>query len=149
MDKQGEWLLAYVEKCMRRGMSRVVGAFEHVPTGLCFDAGSARCQVRVEAAEPAMVRVMALAVCDVRPSAALLREINELNANSRITSAWWHDGDVIVECSLFAQSVDVETLQEGCLSVIRVANDIGVGMAAMYDGCTPLSPFVDDAEDAA
>jgi hypothetical protein len=69
MDKQGEWLLAYVEKCMRRGMSRVVGAFEHVPTGLCFDAGSARCQVRVEAVEPAMVRVMALTVCDVRPSA--------------------------------------------------------------------------------
>lgn len=149
MDKQAEWLLAYVEKCFRRGMSRVVGGIEHVPSGVNFDAGSARCQVRVEVAEPAMVRVMALAVRGVRPSAALLRSINELNVNSRVTSTWCHDGDVIVECSLFAESVDVDTLREACLSVIRVANDIGVGMAAMYDGCTPLAPSLDDTEDAA
>ncbi len=92
---------------------------------------------------------MALAVCGVGPSAALLRAINELNVNSHITSTWCHDGDVSVECSLFAESVDEDTLREACLSVIRVANDIGVGMAAMYDGCTPLSPSLDDAEDAA
>lgn len=141
-------MLAYVEKCFRRGMSRVVGGFEHVPSGVNFEGGSARCQVRVEFVEPVMVRVMALAVCGVRPSAALLRAINELNVNSHITSTWCHDGDVIVECSLFAESVDEDTLLEACLSVIRVANDIGVGMAAMYDGCTPLSPSL-DAEDAA
>ncbi len=47
MDKQAEWLLAYVEKCFRRGMSRV-GGFEHVPSGVNFEGGSARCQVRVE-----------------------------------------------------------------------------------------------------
>lgn len=116
---------------------------------IVFRAGTTTCHVRVESGDPAMVRVMARAVSDVTSSARLLREINEVNSHSRVANLWWAEGDVIVECSLFAESVNAETLDEACRHVAAVANDIGVGMAAMYDGSTPYPPVASDSEDAA
>jgi len=62
---------------------------------------------------------------------------------------WWNDGDVIVECSLFADAVNTESLGAACSHVAVVSNDIGVGFAALYDGSTPYPPIVSDSEDAA
>lgn len=149
MEKQIEWLAAYVEKCMREGWAAEEDCLHSYRGVVTFRAGTAMCHVRVEGTEPAMVRVMARAVTDVNASAKLLREINEVNARSRVACLWWSDDDVIVECSLFAESVDVDTLEQACCHVAEVANDIGVGMAAMYDGSTPYPPFASDSEDAA
>lgn len=96
-----------------------------------------------------MVRVMAVAVTNVIASAKLLREINEVNSASRVANLWWADGHVFVECSLFAESVNAHTLDQACRHVAEVANDIGVGMAAMYDGSTPYPPSASDCEDVA
>ncbi len=150
MDKHIEWLAAYVEKCMRESWGDNADCLSWCGEGVVvFRAGTATCQVRVESDEPAMVRVMAMAVTGVNVSAKLLREVNEVNARSRVASLWWADGDVVVEGSLFADSVDAETLGQACRHVAGVANDIGVGMAAMYDGSTPYPPFASDTEDAA
>ena len=149
MDKQIEWLAAYVEKCMRDlwdDEADCLGCFGDV---IAFPLGTAACLVRVEPGDPAMVRVMAKAVLNVRPTAKLLRELNEVNAHSRVANAWWYEDDVVVECSLFAESVNVESLDKACRAVGQVANDIGVGFAAMFDGSTPYPPFASDSEDAA
>jgi hypothetical protein len=146
MSRQIEWLTAYVEKCMTEAWGDTVGRHEDVVT---FGCGTAAGIVQVEDCEPVIVRVMAKAVLGVRASAKLLREINELNAVSRVANVWWNDGDVIVECSVFAGSVDADSLATACTHVATVANDIGVGFAAMFDGSTPLPPFHNDSEDAA
>jgi hypothetical protein len=149
MDKQTEWLAAYVEKCMRESWGDEADGLGCFGDMIAFRLGTAACIVRVEAGDPAMVRVMAKAVLGVRPTAKLLRELNEVNARSRIANAWWDDGDVVVECSLFAESVSEHSLDEACGAVAQVANDIGVGFAAMFDGSTPYPPFASDSEDAA
>lgn len=149
MDKQTEWLAAYVDKCMVEAWGDASGELDRFGDVVTYRAGTAAGMVRVESDVPVMVRVMAKAVRDVRPTAKLLREINEVNARSRVANVWWHDGDVVVECSLFAEAVAVESLHEACSHVADVANHIGVGFAAMFDGATPYPPFANDSEDAA
>ena len=55
----------------------------------------------------------------------------------------------MVECPLFAEAVNVESLCEACAHVNAVANDIGVCFAAMFDGTTPYPPLADESEEAA
>ena len=149
MGKQSEWLAAYVERCMRESLGDDADFLHFCGDVIAYRSGTAACIVRVEPGEPAMVRVLAKAVLGVRDSAKLLRELNEVNTRSLVANTWWNEGEVIVECSLFAEAVGVETLEQACLHVNDVANDIGVGMAAMYDGATPYPPFANDSEDAA
>ncbi|MEP6666200.1 MAG: hypothetical protein ABJA81_07120 [Nocardioidaceae bacterium] len=149
MDKQAEWLAAYVEKCMVEEWGDDFDDLDGFGDAVTYRAGTAAGMVHVESDAPVMVRVMAKAVLDVRPTAKLLREINEVNARSRVANVWWNDGDVVVECSLFAEAVNVASLGEACRHVSAVANDIGVGFAAMYDGSTPYPPFANDSEEAA
>ena len=150
MSNQADWLSAYVE----RSMVEVWGDEADDALSSCGDtviyrSGTAARHVRVEPQPPVMVRVMAKAVVDVRLTAKMLREINEINAQSRVANVWWNDGDVIVECSLFADAVNPDSLGAACSHVAVVANDIGVGFAALYDGSTPYPPIVSDSEDAA
>ena len=149
MDKQVEWLAAYVERCMTEAWgdgADELGCFGDV---VAYRSGTAACLVRVESGEPLLVRVMARAVLGVRPTAKLLRELNEVNARSLVAHTWWHEGDVVVECPLFAEAVDADSLREACEHVSTVANDIGVCFAAMFDGETPYPPFADESEEAA
>src|ERR1700712_2106122 len=48
-----------------------------------FRAGVASCWVRVDSQVPVLVRVFGHAVLDVRRSAGLLRELNEVNCRAR------------------------------------------------------------------
>ena len=149
MDNRAQWLHTYVERCLDEAWGDnacLLGRYGDVTT---FRFGTAACIVRVEADEPLMVRVLAKAVLDVRLSAKLLREINDINAGSRVAHVWWHDGDVVVERSLFADAVSVGNIHDACLYVGGLAHDLGVGFAAMYDGRTPYPPLLDDSEDAA
>ncbi len=147
---QIEWLDAYVARCMASIYEEKLNELTFHPRAVVFRAGTASCQVRVEDGDPAMVRVMAQAVGGVKDSAKLLRELNELNAHSRVTNAWWSDGDVVVECSMLAETVDQNSLAAACFFVSRVANDIGVGFAALFDGTTPYPPaeMADSSDDA-
>jgi len=149
MDNQAEWLTADVEKCMVEVWGEETDALGSVGDMMAFRSGTAECLVRVEAAPPTLVRVMARAVVGVRLTAKMLREINDLNACSRVANVWWSNGDVVVECSMFADAVNTISLSEACHHVGVVANDIGIGFAAMYDGSTPYPPLADDSENAA
>ncbi|MGI8889129.1 MAG: T3SS (YopN, CesT) and YbjN peptide-binding chaperone 1, partial [Nocardioidaceae bacterium] len=150
MTERVDWLLAYVEKCMTHIYEDRLDELAFHPGVAMFREGTAQCHVRTEGGDPAMVRVMAHAVSGVACSAKLLRELNELNARSRATSVWWHGGDVTVECSMFAEDVGIGSLAAACRSVGQVANDIGIGIAAMFDGSTPYpADMVDSSDDAA
>ena len=54
-----------------------------------FRAGAAACWVRVDDHIPVLVRVFGHAVVDVKRSAGLLRELNDLNSRARTTSTAW------------------------------------------------------------
>ncbi|MBA2560904.1 MAG: hypothetical protein H0V07_13655 [Propionibacteriales bacterium] len=149
MNKQAEWLTAYVEKCMKEGWGGSMEAPNCFGDIVSFRSGTTECTVRAEDDWPMMVRVMATAVQDARLSLKLLREINEINSSSRVANVWWNDGSVVVECSLFAEAVDGSSLSSACWHVSQVANDIGIGFAAMYDGSTPYAPYTSDSEEAA
>ncbi|MEJ7743020.1 MAG: hypothetical protein WKF73_10965 [Nocardioidaceae bacterium] len=150
MTERVDWLLAYVEKCMTHIYEDRLDELAFYPGVATFREGTAQCQVRTEGGDPAMVRVMAHAVSGVACSAKLLRELNELNARSRATSVWWLEGDVTVECSMFAEDVGIGSLAAACRSVGQVANDSGIWIAAMFDGSTPYpADMVDSSDDAA
>ncbi len=149
MDKQVEWLGAYVEKCMVEAWGEEAAELDCFGDTVAYRAGTAACIVQVEEDAPVMVRVMAKAVVGVRLTAKLLLEINEINAHSRVANVWWQDDDVVVECSLFAEAVDGVSLVDACGHVAAVANDVGIGIAVMFDGSTPYPPFASDSEDAA
>ncbi|HEY7043784.1 MAG TPA: hypothetical protein VH419_08970, partial [Nocardioidaceae bacterium] len=149
VDKQVEWLSAYVEKCMVEAWGDHAEELGRHGDVVTYRAGTASGRVQVECETPVIVRVMAKAVTGVRPTAKLLREINRVNACSRIAHLWWHHGDVVVECPLYAEAVTPDSLRETCFHVSAVANDIGVVFAALFDGATPFPPLANDSEDAA
>jgi len=76
----------------------------------------------------------------------------ELGDNADCLS-WCGEGVVVFRAGTATCQVRVESdepaLGQACRHVAGVANDIGVGMAAMYDGSTPYPPFASDTEDAA
>lgn len=105
-----------------------------------FRAKSALGWVRVETFRPALVRVFAHAAYQVKRSAALLSEINTLNARSRLATVSWSDGVVSVSCALPAESLDRPSLRLALDSVTHVADDISELTAAVFGGQLPARP---------
>ncbi len=89
--------------------------------------------------------VWAYAVTGIKPTAAVLRELNEINQRSRTAVAYWTDNGVVVQQTLHADGVDRTTLLHACDAVSTVANGVGV-MAAVYGGATPF-PMEDEPVD--
>ena len=105
-----------------------------------FRHGTAAGFVRIEPGPPLTVRVVAQAAMDVRRSAKLLTEINELNAHARSVSTYWFDGGVFVDKAIDAAGVTAETLPLACTEVGQAADGVGTLIAGMFDGRTPFAP---------
>src|SRR5262249_49019112 len=88
--------------------------------------------------KPAMIRVWAIATCNVPKSAKLLAELNEVNSRSRTASAYWHNRAVHVEQVVHAKSVNRKSLRQALDAVSKVADDIGPMIATVYGGETPF-----------
>jgi hypothetical protein len=93
--------------------------------------------VRVEPMPPVMVRVFAHAAYEVKPSAALYKEINTLNARSRLATVSWSSGVVSVHAALPAEPLDRPSLRLALDMVSSVADDIGELTAAVFGGHSP------------
>ena len=144
MGRELQWLMAYVVQCLQDiwDVRRVhIDDDGDVP----FRSGTAACWVSVIDADPLFVRVWAYAVTGIKPTAPVLRELNEINRRSRTATAYWADAAVVVEQTLHADGVDRTTLLHACEAVSTVANGLGV-MAAVYGGATPF-PVEDDPVD--
>jgi hypothetical protein len=93
--------------------------------------------VRVEPQQPVLVRVFIHAAYGVKPSAALLKEINALNARSRLATVSWLAGVVGVHSALPAETVDRTNLRLTLDMVTCVADDISELTAAVFGGHSP------------
>jgi Putative bacterial sensory transduction regulator len=144
MVERREWLRAYVEKLLRE-LGDDEAVHEDEDGDFCLRWDTAAVYVRVMDREPTMVYVFAHAAWGVKTSAALLRELNELNAQAVSATIYVREGVVHVDQTLLASSLDKDTLAQAVSHVGLVATDIGTLAAAMFDGQTP---FPADAEQA-
>jgi hypothetical protein len=104
-----------------------------------FRRRTASCWVSVVTDEtPAMVRVAACAASGLRLTAALLRELNEIQLRALSASVCWHDGNVVVFQTLSPVGLTRPVLAQALHAVSGVAADIGVLVAGMFGGTTPL-----------
>lgn len=104
-----------------------------------FASGTALCWIGVDPGKPLVVKAVACAAVDVKKSAKLFTELNDLNAGGRTTRIYWEDGAVLVEQSMLAYTVDRRSLAYAGTSVSKTANKIGELISVMFGGRTPLS----------
>ena len=141
---QIEWFGAYVEKLLREA-----GHADIEPDGdgdYPFRWGTAACWIRVCGEPHLRVQVFGHAAGGVKASARLLREINEANARSVSARVYVLGDTVMVEQSVPADGLTAFTLQQACIAVGVVADDLGVLLAAMFDGHTPFPAEAEPVE---
>lgn len=132
---------------LRSHVERVLQGEWEVPEVACdedgdypFRAGTAQCWVSVlppVGNGPASVRVFGYAAEGLKPSARLLRELNEINAASRWCRVYLRGGRVVVSRDLDLAATDDLSVVWACRCVADVASDIGAVLATVYGGTTP------------
>jgi len=104
-----------------------------------FRRGTASCWVSVLCDEsPPMIRVVACAATGLRATAALLRELNEIQLRALSASVCWHDGNVVVFQTVSPVGLTRSVLAQALDAVSAVADDIGLLLAGMFGGTTPF-----------
>lgn len=84
------------------------------------------------------VRVFAYACVDVRRTAKLLTELNEINAASELARAYWANGNVVVAASLPWQLLDERALQYLMDQIGAVVGRVSELIAVVHGGRLPL-----------
>jgi hypothetical protein len=140
---------SHVERCLQD-----IWGVWHLPVDdegdYPFRAGVAACWVRVDTQLPVLVRVFGHAVVDVKRSAGLLRELNDLNSRSRTTSVAWDaavggSGVVRVSTMVHPEGLGRGSLRHALDAVASVSNDLGPMVAGVFGGTTPYAaPLADD-----
>jgi hypothetical protein len=105
-----------------------------------FQAKASVGWVRIETQHPTLVRVFAHAAYDVKRSAALLQEINAVNARARLATVCWSHGVVSVHGALPVDAISRTTLAMMLDTVTSVADDISELIAAVFGGHVPAKP---------
>jgi hypothetical protein len=137
MCRNNEWLKAYAEKLLRE-INDDEPVEEDGDGDFYCRWGTAAVYVRVVGGRSPMVRVFAHAAWGVKQTAAVLREINELNTRTVSATVSIDDDTILVVQTLYASSLDRPTLAQAYHQVGTVADDIGTLAAAMFDGHTPF-----------
>jgi hypothetical protein len=150
---------SHVERCLQD-----IWGVWHLPVDdegdYPFRAGVAACWVHVDTQLPVLVRVFGHAVVDVKRSAGLLRELNDLNSRSRTTSVAWDatvggvtvgaghgsgSGVVRVSTMVHPDALGRRSLRHALDAVASVSNDLGPMVAGVFGGTTPYAvPRADD-----
>jgi hypothetical protein len=132
---QFDWFSAYVDSLLRELWDG--HAYRDDDGDWPFRRGTAACWVAVRPYPRWRVEVFAHAASGVKQSARLLRELNETNSHLVEGRTYWRGGLVVVETSVEADQVNATSLSLACMAVASTADDLGVLVAAMYDGRTP------------
>ncbi|HEY8302139.1 MAG TPA: hypothetical protein VIG48_09580 [Jatrophihabitans sp.] len=113
-----------------------------------FRNGTAACWVRlIDAGEP-LVRVFAHAACGVRRSVKLLTELNDIQNRALTTSVMLTDGCVVIAQTVSAYELSCVVLGQAMAAVGGLADEVGVLLAGMFGGSTPLPAEVPEPEEA-
>jgi hypothetical protein len=144
------WFRSHVERLLEEAWGleeRVVKADDE---RYYCDAGTAFAWVAVENEQhPMAVRIIAWAALDVRFTAKVVRELNEINAASRFGWVYWYDGTVACEAALPADAVTADNLRGLWGATVARANEIGPLIAAVHGGHVPFEQDVTDDEEVA
>lgn len=100
--------------------------------GVCHDG--MLCWVRILGDTEPLVRVWAYAAVDVKRSAKLLTELNEINSTLRLIRCFWSDGLVVVAGEMVLESVEPGDLGGLVAHVGSTARHTGELIAAVYGG---------------
>jgi hypothetical protein len=101
------------------------------------------CWVRILGGEEPIVRVWAQAAYDVKRSAKLLAELNEVNSGLRLLRCFWHQGTVIVAGEMVLESVEPGDLGGLVMHVGATARHTGELVAAFFGGEVAAAPQCD------
>ena len=138
MADQAEWFGAFVE-CSLVEAFNLEEVFQDEDGDYPFGDGSTRVYVTVEPAPGLGVCVWSYAAREVKGSMSVLREINDLNAQSRLSKVMWRQGVIRVELRLPADQVSAESLARACGHVEGTASDIGEMFAVVHGGESVLA----------
>lgn len=131
-----EWFRAYVESLLRQVWDGEI--VEDGDGDWPFRHGTASCWVAARPYPSWRVEVFAHVAFEVKQSACLLRELNEMNSCLVHGRVFWRDGVVVAETSIDADHVDQGSLVQACSAIGSMADDLGALLAAMFDGRTPF-----------
>ncbi len=143
------WVRSHVEQLLERewDLCRVTPDDDG---DYAFQRGTAMCWVSVMDTDPVMVRVFAHAAHGVKPSAKLLREINEIQHRSLSARVELVHDLVLVSQTISPWGLTQPVLTQALDAVGTVAAEVGPLLAAMFDGATPVEgPARDPAEEDA
>lgn len=141
------WIRSHVELLLQREWD--VCRVETDPDGdFPFRNGTAACWVAVSDGPMTMVHVLAHAVCGLKSSAKLLREMNDVQARALSARVTLVDGCVLVSQVVNPIGLTQPVLAQALVAVGGIADDIGALYAVMYDGTTPFPAELSSSEDA-
>jgi hypothetical protein len=131
-----EWIRSHVEVLLQRewDVCRVVTDEDG---DVAFRSGTAACWVSVLGSEPPMVRVWAHAAHGVKPTMAVLRELNEIQGRAVSAHVHHNNGCIVVSQTISPVGLTGEVLMQAVDTVSSIADDIGPLFAAMFGGATP------------
>jgi hypothetical protein len=145
---QQTWITSHVERCLQQVFDNPDLVTD--PDGdYPYRCGTAACWVSVNGQEPHFVRTFAHAAFGLRPTAKLLRELNDINTRTTTPHAYLTDGVVVVEQTLHPAGVTPESLRQAVGSVGQVADDIGHLIASVHGGATPFASCDNGIEEEA
>jgi hypothetical protein len=134
---QTQWFVNHVKTLMSTMSDEIVEADAEGDFPIHGDTTQA--WVRPQTRDAWGVHVFALAAHGVPLRAAVLKELNEINARNELVRVAWHAGAVIADYHLLADAVSEDNLRVTIGRVIAVADQIGPLLAAVHGGSTPIA----------
>ena len=130
------WFRAYVDRLLMEQFDTTT-LLKDDDGDVPFSKGTSACFVSVERRRLG-VRVWGMAAMGIKPTAAALREVNELNQQATLAKVVLAGDRVWVEVRLPADQVSARSLRRACQQVCTIADDIGSLFAGVYGGSTPF-----------
>jgi len=86
-----------------------------------------------------VVQVFSTAVADVKPSAALFKELNEINSNISFARVFWVRDQVLVESELLGEGIEPVDFGNACQAVATITDRIGPRLVEKFGGKTAFA----------
>jgi hypothetical protein len=144
------WITSHVERLLADEWE-VCRAYPDADGDFPWSHGTAIGWVSViDGGDGFMVRVWAHAAYDVKPSAKLLRELNDIQGRSLSTAIYLAGHIAVVEQTISPIGLTQPVLAQALGAVRTIADDTGLLVAAMFGGRTPRPAGANaESEDAA
>ena len=143
------WIRSHVERLLQDEWEEDRVTID-VDGDVVWRRGTARGWVSViPAGDTHLVRVWAHAAHGVKPSAKLLRELNDIQLRCTSSTVMVSGSIVVVSQTISAVGLTGPVIAQALEAVGNVADDIGTMVAIMFGGETPFPVVTSASEDAA